>query len=123
MKKKSVSRSNDDLDGRAISSGVLAISSANAPKPTEKSVDEANEHDHGPYLSIAFPTSAAKGYWPIMPLGCVSIRVIYQMTQRYTRKHDSCQLWLSEFEVLREAGGEEWEGEYTPRTQARDMGV
>ena len=62
MKKNSVSRSNDDFEGSVISSGVLAISRAKAPKPVENRIEDANEHDHGPYLSIAFPTRAAKGY-------------------------------------------------------------
>lgn len=71
MKKNSVSRSNDDFEGSVISSGVLAISRAKAPKPVENRIEDANEHDHGPYLSIAFPTRAAKGYWPIIPLHAV----------------------------------------------------
>lgn len=48
MKKKTVRRSKDDLDGKVMSSGVLAISRAKQPNPMENSKDDASEHDQGP---------------------------------------------------------------------------
>lgn len=37
-----------------MSSGVLAISRAKHPKPTENRTDDAKEQAQGPYLSITF---------------------------------------------------------------------
>jgi hypothetical protein len=51
-----------------ISSGVLAISDENNPKPVERRNADTSEHDHGPDWSITLPTRAAKGYCPIIPL-------------------------------------------------------
>ena len=67
MQKKTTRRWNDDWDV-GVMAGVFAISHAKSPKPVEKRTEEAREHAHGPNLSMTMPTTAEKGYWPIMPL-------------------------------------------------------
>jgi hypothetical protein len=51
-----------------MSSGVLAISLADNPKPVKNRQLATREQAQGPYLSMTLPTTAAKGYWPIIPL-------------------------------------------------------
>jgi hypothetical protein len=69
VRKKQVARIlKDDLDGPAMSSGVLATSAAKRLKPAEKRTEAAKEHAQGPYSSITLPTRAANGYWPTIPL-------------------------------------------------------
>jgi len=51
-----------------ISPVVLTISAAKKLNPVEKRKEAIKEQTQGPYMSIVFPTRAAKGYWPIIPL-------------------------------------------------------
>lgn len=59
----------EDLDGSVMSSGVFATSAAKRLKPAVKRKEAVKEHAQGPYSSITLPTTAANGYWPIIPLG------------------------------------------------------
>jgi tRNA (Thr-GGU) A37 N-methylase len=67
-KKQAASILKDDLDGSTMSSGVFATSAAKRPNPIEKRAEAIKEHAQGPYSSITLPTSAANGYWPVIPL-------------------------------------------------------
>jgi hypothetical protein len=58
----------EELDGSVMSSGVFATSAAKTLKPVVKRMEAVKEHAQGPYLSITLPTTAANGYWPIIPL-------------------------------------------------------
>lgn len=51
-----------------MSSGVLAISLADSPKPIKNRQPAIMEQTQGPYLSMILPVIAANGYWPIIPL-------------------------------------------------------
>ena len=68
MKKYSVKRRKLEWDEVLMSSGVFAISKANRPKPDENRPAAMSEQSQGPWVSLILPTTAARGYWPIIPL-------------------------------------------------------
>lgn len=49
--------------------GTSTISYANRPKPSEKHRPAMKEQVRAPLVSRTFPTNAAKGYCPTIPLG------------------------------------------------------
>lgn len=97
-KKYKVRLWNEVEDGWVMSSGVFAISNENNPNPVENRMAATSEHDHGPYRSIIFPTKAANGYWPIMPLYTTLVEG-WRIAFENLRQHYRRQLRLREFQV------------------------
>lgn len=60
-----------------MSSGVLAISLADNPKPIKNKQLAITEQAQGPYLSMILPMIAANGYWPIIPLRRQSAIIVF----------------------------------------------
>lgn len=91
-----------------MSSGVLAISLADNPKPKKNRQLATMEQAQGPYLSMTLPTMAAKGYWPIIPLRRESA-FIYVFSERRLRQSYGRYLRLRELQVSNQRRGDEGE--------------